>query len=350
MIIKNYESAVYLVNIWNNNFDFDLYFTFVATTNDDGSVSLALTYFARPDFEVGKDEYLETVLGYEIVLGGETDPMDALVGDYEFDGYYVSIYFSSLDDCYLANVYGMSFDLYFTFEAVDLGDGTYSLMLTYLPRPDYETGKDEYLETILDYSIVIGGDSEETEQGGEYEAIEGMHEIDGYNVLIYFSADYEVYVANIFGENYDLYFTFLATMNDDGSYTIYLQHWDVDYATGTEEQIEAILAHEFVITPASNDEDTEEDDENNQGGMVDTTLDGTYMFHPEEGVYFVVKLENGYIYVLQDTIGLGLSESFAYTYNPMMGMVMSEEGYFYVDVTTGDLYYGMGWLLTPVTE
>ena len=73
MIVKNYESAVYLVNIWNSNFDFDLYFTFEAVDIGEGAYSLMLTYFARPDFEVGKDEYLDTVIDYTVVIGGETE-------------------------------------------------------------------------------------------------------------------------------------------------------------------------------------------------------------------------------------------------------------------------------------
>ncbi len=79
-------------------------------------------------------------------------------------------------------------------------------------------------------------------------------------------------------------------------------------------------------------------------------LNGTYSFNPEEGVVFTVKFEDGIVYVLEDTMGLGLSESFAYSWNPNTGMLNTDEGYFYVDVTTGDLYYGRGWLLSPVEE
>ena len=345
MIIKHYETAQYLANVWGDGYD--LYFTFSATANDDGSYSLDLTYYSRPDFESGTDK-VDTVLAYDIVIGGESeeeaDPNEALVGFYEFDGYSVGIYYSADDSCYLANVYGEGYDLYFTFEAVDIGEGSYALMLDYFARPDWETGKDEYLDTVLDYSIVITPEVEE-EETDPNEALVGSYEFDGYSVMIYYSADDSCYLANVYGEGYDLYFTFEAVDIGEGSYALMLDYFArPDWETGKDAYLDTVLDYSIVITPKA------EEEEGGNNDMVDTTLDGTYTFNPEEGQVFTVKIENGYVYVLEDTIGLELSESFAYSYNPMTGMVQSDEGYFYVDVATGDLYYGRGWLLSPVTE
>ena len=61
-------SNVYLYDADENPI-YDLYFTYEVTENTDGSYALTLTYASRPNIEVGT-EYIDTVLGYEIVIGG----------------------------------------------------------------------------------------------------------------------------------------------------------------------------------------------------------------------------------------------------------------------------------------
>ena len=270
----------------------------------------------------------------------DADANEAFVGFYAFDDYSVVIFDNG--DVYLAEVFSDNYDLYFTFEAVDIGDDMYALMLEYYENTDYESGKDTYLATVLDFSIVItlGAEEEETDPN---EAVVGFYEFDEYTVFIFYSDSEGVYLAEIYNDNYDLFFTFEAVDIGDGMYALMLEYYArPDWEFGKDEHLNTVLDLSIVITPEVEDEDEEE------VTGPDTSLDGTYTFNPEEGMVFTVKFEEGYIYVIEDTIGLQLSPVFAYEYNPMMGIIVSEEGYFYVDVMTGDLYYGRGWLLSPV--
>ena len=105
----------------------------------------------------GGDEYPEFV----------TDELkEAVLGWYDFAGYSIGIYQSFDDGCYLANVYGEGFDLYFTFDVTANADGSYSIALTYFARPDMEMGTDK-IDTVLGYNIVIGGSSDEPTVPGD---------------------------------------------------------------------------------------------------------------------------------------------------------------------------------------
>ena len=105
----------------------------------------------------GGDEYPEFV----------TDELkEAVLGWYDFEGYSIGIYQSFDDGCYLANVYGEGFDLYFTFDVTANADGSYSIALTYFARPDMESGTDK-IDTVLGYNIVIGGSSDEPAVPGD---------------------------------------------------------------------------------------------------------------------------------------------------------------------------------------
>ena len=66
--VATYYANVYLYDADENPI-YDLYFTYEVTENTDGSYALTLTYASRPNIEVGT-EYIDTVLGYEIVIGG----------------------------------------------------------------------------------------------------------------------------------------------------------------------------------------------------------------------------------------------------------------------------------------
>ena len=339
--------GIYYVNVYGDNFD--LYFTYEVTEIEEGVYALTLT-LADHDNNYGL-ENVDAILNCEFVIGGEseddtpdfiTDLMESISGSYEFDDYCVFIYPDYDREMYIANVYGDGFDLYFTFEAVDLGDGTYALMLEYLPV-DWETGSD-MVDTILDLSIVVAPQSEDDTPDfitDLMESISGNYEFDDYCVLIYPDYDREMYIANVYGDGFDLYFTFEAVDLGDGTYALMLEYLPVDWETGSD-MVDTILDLSIVVAPQENVEpDPEEPVDYNY------LLNGTYEFKPEEGVSFVVKFENGVIYVLEDTIGLGLSEYFFYTYNPMTGIIQTEEGWFYMDGEL-NLYYGGGWLLSPV--
>lgn len=90
MMYNGFEAAYY-ANVYayaeDGSYLYDLYFTYEVTANDDGSYTLTLTYASRPDYEYGTD-YVDTVLGYEIVLGGETPEPDACEHEFEENIFY----------------------------------------------------------------------------------------------------------------------------------------------------------------------------------------------------------------------------------------------------------------------
>ena len=79
---------------------------------------------------------------------------------YTFDNFEVFFYYNPTNGTYYANVYADDeddnrlYDLYFTYEATENDDGSYTLTLTYVSRPDFEEGT-EYVDTVLGYDIVV---------------------------------------------------------------------------------------------------------------------------------------------------------------------------------------------------
>ena len=106
-----------------------------------------------------------------------------------------------------------------------------------------------------------GGDDgdDETEIDPLKQAVCGDHPelIEGYNVYIY--NDGEEYVVNVAKTNddgeyiVDLYFTYEVTDNYDGTYTLTLTHYPVNYEVGAE-FVDEILENDFVIAQKTFDE------------------------------------------------------------------------------------------------
>ncbi len=223
-----------LLNIYGTGFD--LYFTYIVTENLDGTYAIIPTYYARPDFESGTD-MVETIENEVFIAeydgavwtfqndgsgdeGGdtETDPLkEAVLGEYVIDGYNVYIYNNGE---YFANVYGTGFDLYFTYEVTDNGDGSYTLALTYFPRPDFESGTNK-VDEILALDITVtpsGSDDEETKledslAGEHTSALNDLH-------LFFYKSEDGIYYMNVYGGSADIYYTYIAVDNGDGTVSI----------------------------------------------------------------------------------------------------------------------------------
>ena len=83
---------------------------------------------------------------------------DSLYGFYTFDGYEVFLFYNSTVGIYYANVYGAGYDLYFTYEVTEIQEGVYALTLT---AAEHESNSGlEYVDIVLGYEIVIGGEIE----------------------------------------------------------------------------------------------------------------------------------------------------------------------------------------------
>ena len=105
----------------------------------------------------------------------------------------------------------------------------------------------------------VNAEGGEGDEGGEEEypefqfdelkhAVLGWYDFEGYSVGIYESYVLGTYLANVYGEGFDLYFTFDVTANDDGSYAITLSHYYVDYETNPD-MIETVLGYDIVVVP-----------------------------------------------------------------------------------------------------
>lgn len=73
MMYNGFEAAYY-ANVYayaeDGSYLYDLYFTYELTESTGGYL-LTLTYVSRPDYEVGT-EYVDTVLGYQILIGSDS--------------------------------------------------------------------------------------------------------------------------------------------------------------------------------------------------------------------------------------------------------------------------------------
>ena len=303
----------------------------------------------------GNDEYPEFVVD---------ELKEAVLGWYEFTGYSIGLYTNYDLGMYLANVYGEGFDLYFTFTVTDNNDGSYSISLTHY-YVDYETNPD-MIETILGYNIVIGGASEEPVEATDITTLPGTGASADPFVITesnhYFLTNVNTYPGYLvsFGSDKDITVTIKADIAE-----LYSKSWAAKYAEENKEYtftvkagetlamwvvMESVTAEKVVISVSIKDgEVTEPDDggDNNDQATANATLNGTYAYEPQEGQAFVVTFNNGLITVVRDDLYMGLPASFEYNYSPATGSITTEYGYFYVDLYTGSLYYGRGWLLAP---
>lgn len=303
----------------------------------------------------GNDEYPEFVVD---------ELKEAVLGWYEFTGYSIGLYTNYDLGMYLANVYGEGFDLYFTFTVTDNNDGSYSISLTHY-YVDYETNPD-MIETILGYNIVIGGASEEPVEATDITTLPGTGASADPFVITesnhYFLTNVNTYPGYLvsFGSDKDITVTIKADIAE-----LYSKSWAAKYAEENNEYtftvkagetlamwvvMESVTAEKVVISVSIKDaEVTEPDDggDNNDQAAANATLNGTYAYEPQEGQAFVVTFNNGLITIVRDDLYMGLPASFEYNYSPATGSITTEYGYFYVDLYTGSLYYGRGWLLAP---
>ena len=203
---------------------------------------------------------------------------------------------------YIVNIYGTGFDMYFTYELVDNGDGSYSMTATYIEREGFEYNA-EYAEAIESEVFVLYYDGiewtmENTAGGDETDdakdAVLGYHTINGVGVIVYQNYDTGVYTANIFCDDYDLYFSYEVEDNGDGSYTLILTYIENEDEKGVE-NVDSILAQEWIVTPVVDDGGDDEDMTIEQilaAGSFDGALSGdSVMFYTDgETGYFMVNI------------------------------------------------------------
>lgn len=200
-------------------------------------------------FGASADTPLDLVVTDVNAGGGEDTSDTAAVNGYyglQPNGYYLMIYensgvFENIDGGYVAEIFDEDYnvDLYFTVTATANGDGSYTLALEYVSRPDYESGTDNVDAILAETYIITPESGEEGGEGGgddgdktPLEALDGTYvdnALNGYNVGFYYDTDAGVYYLNVYGGTQDLYYTAVPTENADGSVTLALtlctDHW-----------------------------------------------------------------------------------------------------------------------------
>ncbi len=189
----------------------------------------------------------------------------------------------------------------------------------------------------------------DTFEGGNEEAVVDYSVyFMGSDILnIYYTTDYMVL---------DEYYYYTITKNEDGTYTLTIGEcyngadtFKLANTTATFEIKEnggvlTLTNADGAVYTFDNLVETPDEDPN-------ALLNGTYAYLDMGGnANLMFKFEDGVVYVLVDKMGLGLPESFAYNYNPAMGMIITEEIGNFFSISDGTLYAGMGWMLTPVED
>ena len=109
------------------------------------------------------------------------------------------------------------------------------------------------VEEVVSGGDVGGGDDGDDGEGSYTEpydslkdSLYGFYTFEGFEVFFFYKGTEGIYYANVYGEGYDLYFTYDVTENDDGSYSITLTPVEHEANSGTE-YIDTVLAFEIVI-------------------------------------------------------------------------------------------------------
>ena len=310
-LYRDFNTGIYLTCVRSSTGSVELYFTYEVTDNGDNTYTLALTHYPV-SYEVGADKAAELeALEWTISI----DPVkNMLAGTYKVDDYYVTLNRDYATGEYLVNIKDADWTVsyFFTYTVTDNGDGTYKINHTYVQHAD-EQGDATILEAMKALNIVINYDEVKESFAGEYDDV-----VDGY--ILYFYKDEGIYVLNVYTPDYttvDLYFTYTATENEDGTYSLTLEYYDNSMSTGAEEYLDAILALDIVMGDSAEEEpevpalDGDGTDEApyvvpEAGDYVSPYKGGyvfpCYQFTVTENGYVIISSEHANFYVQYGTV------------------------------------------------
>ena len=103
------------------------------------------------------------------------------------------------------------------------------------------------------------------------ESLAGSYAFDGYTVMLYTSYDLGQYLANVYGEGFDLYFTYTVEVVEEGVYALTLTYYPRDIEVNPD-MVDTVLGYSIVIGGSETpDEPTECEHE----------YEENVFFHPE---------------------------------------------------------------------
>ena len=360
-LTQDWDTGVYYIEVTDSEWTIDICFTYSVTDNGDGTFTLGNLEYYQVMWEAGLDS-LDTVIA---AIEGQAISANLLnnlvLGEHYINGYVVVLSREEGTGKYVANICDESWsvvDLYFTFEVVDNGDGTFTLDLTF----DYAFVGEENVDAILAMDWMIGEaeDDEEPEDGDPFkDSLYGFYSTGSYE--LFFLNSEGTYLANVYGDGFDMYFAYEVVDNGDGTYSVSLTYFArPDFENYNADKIAAIEATVFGLT--KNEEDawvftdgTESDEEEDpsEDEINNSLLNGTWQLVDqmtgEVGLQFV--FEDGIITATDFTGGqFNVDERYDYEYNVTQGIITvngDDTNMFTLDMG-GNIVYGFRFTLTKV--
>ena len=294
--------------------------------------------FITPSTEIGGDDD-------EPVVDDPQAELKALLGDF---GYKVGDYTVSLTQDWDTGVYYIevtdsewTIDICFTYEIVDNGDGTFTITNIEYYQVAWESG----LESID--TVIAAVDGATISANLTNNAVLGYHFINGYTVSV--SRNYETgaYEVNIYDDMWtvDLYFTYEAIDNGNGTYTIVLTYVPVDWESGSE-LVDTLLAMDWVVGEVEEPEqpeDPEEPEEPSNDSLVLGENQVPVTGEPTEmtTVTFTATEAGKYTFTLGDGVVIEYTNGFTLEYESVTFTLAAGET---ITLAVNNMYYtaGMG--------
>ena len=227
----------YSANLEGESFTVDVKAGDVVTLEVNNMYGNAGVIVVTVEFEIEKVEDPQAEL--KDLLGNYT---------YKIGDYSVGLTQSWETGVYYINVTNADWtiDLGFTYELTDNGDGTFTIINLASYDMGYASGADQA------DAVKAAVEGQKISANLTNNAVIGSHQLNGYQLALSRSTETGAYEANISDDSMttDLYFTYVATENEDGTFTIALTYTQVGWEVGSD-KVDSLLAMDWVVTPVA---------------------------------------------------------------------------------------------------
>ncbi len=182
----------------------------------------------------------EKVVDPQAELKGLLSNYTYKIGDYSVgltQNWETGVYYINVTDA------DWTIDLGFTYELTDNGDGTFTIINLASYDMGYASGADQA------DAVKAAVEGQSISANLTNNAVIGYHQLNGYQLGLSRNTETGAYEANISDDAWttDLYFTYVATENADGTFTIALTYTQVDWEAGSD-KVDSLLAMDWVVT------------------------------------------------------------------------------------------------------